>query len=53
MAEDLMKRLESTFYQYTKNYDENIKKLIKERAIEVSMEEMDEILHDAKNLSTE
>ena len=46
-----MNKLEETFYNYTEQYDENIKKLFKEREIEISMEELKEILHDAKNMS--
>lgn len=45
-----MKRLEETFYDYTRQYDQNIKTLIKERGVEISMEELEEILNDAKHM---
>ncbi|ACL69932.1 hypothetical protein [Halothermothrix orenii] len=40
---------EEIFYDYTKQYDENIKEIIIERNIELSIEELEEILKDAKN----
>lgn len=46
-----MKKMEDTFYKYAEKYDENIKDLVKERNIEISMEELEEILQDAKNIS--
>lgn len=48
---DLMKKVEESFYDYTKKYDKNIKKLMKEHNVEISMEELEEILSDAKNIS--
>lgn len=47
---DIMKKMEKAFYDYVEKYDENIKVLFKERNVEISMEELDEILHDAKNI---
>lgn len=51
MSNNMFKRLEETFFDYTKKYDENIKILIKKRGVEISTEELDEILHDAKNMT--
>lgn len=48
---DWMKKIEETFYNYAQKYDENIKELIKERELEISIEELEEILHDAKNMA--
>jgi hypothetical protein len=48
---DLIKKMEDLFYNYTEKYDENIKLLIKEREVEISMEELEEILADAKNIT--
>lgn len=50
MPRDLFKKLEETFLEYTQRYDENIKNLIKERQVEISIEELEEILDDAKNI---
>ena len=47
--DQVFQKLEKTFFEYTKKYDENIKTLIKERGIELSMNELKEILDDAKN----
>lgn len=47
---DIMKKMEETFFDYVEKYDENIKTLFKEHNVEVSMEELEEILHDAKNI---
>lgn len=47
---DIMRKIEEAFYDYVDRYDENIKTLIKERNVEISIEELDEILHDAKNV---
>ena len=46
-----MKKMEDAFYNYAEKYDKNIKSLMKERNVEISMEELDEILDDAKNIS--
>ena len=46
-----MKKMEDTFFEYASKYDKNIKKLVKEKDVEISMEELEEILHDAKNIS--
>lgn len=46
-----MKKMKQTFYDYAEKYDENIKSLIKEHNIEISIEELEEILTDAKNIS--
>ncbi|QTL98334.1 hypothetical protein GM661_10260 [Iocasia frigidifontis] len=46
-----MKKLEETFMEYTTVYDKNIKKLIKDRGVEISNQEIDEILHDAKYMT--
>ena len=45
----VFQKLEKTFFQYTQKYDDNIKSLVKERGIEMSMNELEEILDDAKN----
>ena len=50
---DWMNKIEETFYNYTRKYDENIKELVKERGVEISNEELEEILHDAKNQVTD
>jgi len=47
---DIMKKMEKTFFDYVEKYDENIKILFREHNVEVSMEELEEILHDAKNI---
>jgi|GEM_PF-1258198 hypothetical protein len=47
---DWMKKIEETFYSYAQRYDENIKELVKERQVEISLEELEEILQDAKNM---
>ena len=36
------------FYEYTEKYDKNIISLIKEKNIEISLDEIKEILSDAK-----
>ena len=46
-----MKKMKETFYNYAEKYDENIKDLIKEHNVEISIEELEEILADAKNIS--
>lgn len=46
-----MQKMEETFYKYASKYDENIKSLIKKRNIEISIEELEEILRDAKNIT--
>lgn len=48
---DYMKKLEETFMEYTTVYDKNIKKLINERGVEISNQEINEILHDAKYMT--
>lgn len=53
MKSDLFSKMEETFYEYTKKYDQNIKSLIKDRGVELSIEELEEILHDAKMMITE
>jgi hypothetical protein len=45
----VFRRLEQTFLEYTQKYDSNIKTLVKERGIELSTNELEEILDDAKN----
>ena len=47
---DIMKKMEEAFIDYAKSYDKNIKSLMKERNVEISMEELDEILADAKEI---
>ena len=42
--------MEDLFYNYTEKYDENIKTLMQER-VEITMEELNEILVDAKNIT--
>lgn len=51
MTKDIMKKLENTFLNYTEQYDHNIKKLVKEKEVELSIEELEEILADAKNVT--
>ncbi len=46
--EDIIKGLEQAFYEYTQKYDQNIKDIIKEKEIEISDGELEEILKDAK-----
>ncbi|NLJ83730.1 MAG: hypothetical protein GX336_02340 [Halanaerobiaceae bacterium] len=46
-----MKKVEDLFYNYTEKYDENIKTLMQEREVEITMEELNEILADAKNIT--
>ena len=48
---DMMKKMKQAFFNYTQKYDENIKSLIKENNVEISIEELDEILADAKNIT--
>ncbi|HLV10394.1 MAG TPA: hypothetical protein VKY40_09300 [Halanaerobiales bacterium] len=48
-----MKKIEETFFNYTRKYDKNIKELVKKRGVEISNKELEEILHDAKNQVTE
>ncbi|MFW6306232.1 MAG: hypothetical protein ACOC1N_02485 [Bacillota bacterium] len=48
---DLIKKMEQTFFDYAVKYDNNIKALMKERDVEISIEELDEILADAKNIT--
>jgi len=50
LIEKIFSQLENSFYDYTNKYDENIKKIIKEREIEISTAELEEILQDAKNI---
>mgnify|MGYP006284292399 FL=1 len=45
---DIFNRLSEVFYEYTEKYDKNIISLIKEKNIEVSLDEIKEILDDAK-----
>ncbi|MFW6282191.1 MAG: hypothetical protein ACOC1O_05305 [bacterium] len=47
---DIMKKMEEVFIDYAEKYDNNIKALIKERNVEISMEELNEILSDAKEI---
>ncbi|MFP4662037.1 MAG: hypothetical protein ACLFPF_07600 [Halanaerobiales bacterium] len=48
---DMMKKMEETFFKYAEKYDENIKTLVKEHNLEISVEELEEILADAKNIT--
>ncbi|MFP4016355.1 MAG: hypothetical protein ACLFUI_04930 [Halanaerobiales bacterium] len=48
---DLMKKMEEAFFDYATKYDENIKTLVQEHNIEISVEELEEILADAKNIT--
>ena len=48
MKVDILNQVEKIFYDYTQKYDENIKSIVKDREIELSIEELDEILEDAK-----
>ncbi len=48
---DMMKKMEQAFFNYAEKYDDNIKTLIKENNVEISIEELDEILADAKNIT--
>ena len=45
---DIFEKLADTFYDYTKKYDKNIINLVREKNIEISLEELREILDDAK-----
>ena len=45
---DIFNRLSEVFYEYTEKYDKNIISLIKEKNIEISLDEIKEILSDAK-----
>ncbi len=47
---NVMDKLVDVFMEYTNKYDENIKKLINEKNVEVSSGQLDEILQDAKYL---
>lgn len=51
MSVQFMDKLEETFLDYTKKYDKNIKSLFKKKEVEISMEELQEILDDAKNIT--
>ena len=53
MQQNMLKKLEETFFDYTKKYDKNIKRLMKKREVELSTQELNEILHDAKNMLVE
>lgn len=46
--DNIFGKLENTFYQYTEKYDQNIIDLVKNKNIEISLEELKEILEDAK-----
>ena len=46
---DIFKRLADVFYEYTEKYDKNIISLIKEKDLEISLDELKEVLNDAKN----
>ncbi len=46
-----MKKVEELFYSYTEKYDENIRLLMQEREVEITREELNEILADAKNIT--
>ncbi|MEJ6950609.1 hypothetical protein [Natronospora cellulosivora (SeqCode)] len=47
---DIMKKMEEAFMNYAEKYDENIRELFRKRDLEISMEELDEILEDAKEI---
>ena len=50
MKSELVNKVEDLFYDYAQQYDQNIKKLIKQKDIEMSVEELEEVLEDAKNM---
>ena len=50
MGPDLFNKVEEVFYDYASKYDENIKSLFEQRNIDISQEELQEILDKAKNM---